>query len=185
MLRNYKKPEIDSGLKDTIITIDPHKEHLLDFFSVPTQSCSALSEIAQHLRSQDIDFILAPDKGAKPKADIVASIIGCDSDSMEKTRVDASTVKVKPKTLDVKGKNVAIIDDIISTGGTMATSVKQLKQQGAKHVSVACTHGLFIGNAVTKLKKAGTKNIIATDTIQSKYGIIKVGPVIAQALQTQ
>ena len=74
---------------------------------------------------------------------------------------------------------MAIIDDIISTGGTMAKSIKQLKKQGAKKVYIACTHGLFAGDAINKLKAAGCDEIISTDTIQSEYSKVKIVPCLA------
>ena len=90
---------------------------------------------------------------------------------------------MKTKRIDVKDKTVAIIDDIISTGGTMAKAVKEMKKQGAKDVYVACTHGLFIGNAIDKIEKAGAKEIISTDTIENAYSKVKVAPQIARILR--
>ncbi|MCJ2534086.1 MAG: ribose-phosphate diphosphokinase [Candidatus Thermoplasmatota archaeon] len=165
---------------DYVITVDPHKEHLLDFFNVPAYSCSAVVEIAKYLKEKDVDFVLAPDKGAKKRAQQAAGIIGCEYDYMEKTRIDGTTIKIKPKNLDAKNKNVAIIDDIISTGGTMAKSVRELKKQGAKKVSVACTHGLFVGGAKEKLLSAGCDEIISTDTIEDEFSKVKTAPCIAE-----
>ena len=165
---------------DYVITVDPHKEHLLDFFNVPAYSCSAVVEIAKYLKEKDVDFVLAPDKGAKKRAQQAAGIIDCEYDYMEKTRIDGTTIKIKPKNLDAKNKNVAIIDDIISTGGTMAKSIRELKKQGAKKVSVACTHGLFVGGAKEKLLSAGCDEIISTDTIEDEFSKVKTAPCIAE-----
>jgi len=165
---------------DRIITVDPHKEHLLDFFNSPAYSCSAVVEIAKYLKEKDVDFVLAPDKGAKKRAQQAANIIDCEYDYMEKTRIDGTTIKIKPKNLDAKNKNVAIIDDIISTGGTMAKSIRELKKQGAKKVSVACTHGLFVGGAKEKLLSAGCDEIISTDTIEDEFSKVKTAPCIAE-----
>ena len=165
---------------DRIITVDPHKEHLLDFFNVPAYSCSAVVEIAKYLKEKDVDFVLAPDKGAKKRAQQAAGIIDCEYDYMEKIRIDGTTIKIKPKNLDAKNKNVAIIDDIISTGGTMAKSIRELKKQGAKKVSVACTHGLFVGGAKEKLLSAGCDEIISTDTIEDEFSKVKTAPCIAE-----
>lgn len=163
---------------DSVITVDPHKDHILDFFSTSAHSCSAVPEIAKYLKKKNIDMILAPDKGALKRAKQASELIGCDFDYMEKTRIDGTTIEIKPKELDSHNKNVAIIDDIISTGGTMAKSIQELKKHGAKNVYVACTHGLFAGNAIKKLSSAGSKEIIATDTIQSKFSNVKIAPCI-------
>lgn len=163
---------------DRVITVDPHKEHILDFFSTNAFSCSAVSEIAKYLKEKNIDLILAPDKGALNRAKDASKIIGCDFDYMEKKRIDGNTVEIKPKKLDVQNKNVAIIDDIISTGGTMAISIQELKKHGAKKVYVACTHGLFAGDAIKKLNSAGCDEIISTDTIISDFSKVGVTPCL-------
>jgi ribose-phosphate pyrophosphokinase len=166
-----------------VITVDPHKDHILGFFTVPAYSSSAVPAIANYLKEKNIDFILAPDKGAKERAKHAATIIGCDYDHLEKTRIDGTTVKIKPKKLDARNKNVAIIDDIISTGGTMANSIKELKKQGANEVLVACTHGLFVRGAKEKLLSAGCDEIISTDTIENEFSKVKVAPCIAETLE--
>ncbi|MDG6229065.1 MAG: ribose-phosphate diphosphokinase [Candidatus Thermoplasmatota archaeon] len=168
----------------TVITIDPHKEHILDFFTVPAQSISAVPLLSEHLKDKHIDVVLAPDKGALDRAQKASEILHCDVDYLEKTRIDGSTIKITPKSLDVKQKNVAIIDDIISTGGTMAAAIKQLKTQHASKVYVSCTHGLFAGTAIKKLQDAGCDEIIATDTIASLFSTVKTAPIIAKELTT-
>lgn len=164
---------------DCVITVDPHKEHILNFFTVPAYSCSAVGSLAKHLMKKHIDFVLAPDKGAKERAKEAASRIGCQYDYLEKTRIDGTTVKITPKTLNASGKHVAIIDDIISTGGTMAQSIRELKKQGAKSVVVACTHGLFVGGAKEKLLSADCDEIISTDTIETEFSKVSAADCIA------
>ena len=168
---------------DRLITVDPHKEHLLDFFNIPASSCSAILEIATYLKEKkEVDLVLAPDEGAIERAQNTAKIISCNYDYMKKKRIDGTTVEIKPKNLDVHNKKVVIIDDIISTGGTMAKSIKELRKQGSKEVSVACTHGLFIGDAEKKLISAGCNEIISTDTIKSKFSKVKTANCIADLL---
>jgi len=167
---------------DKVITVDPHKEHILDFFSTTALSCTAVPELAKYLKNKKIDMVLAPDKGALERAKQASKIIDCDFDYMEKKRIDGNTIEIKPKSLDAKNKNVAIIDDIISTGGTMAKSIKELKKYGAKKVFVSCTHGLFAGEAIKKLTYAGCDEIISTDTIVSKFSKVKIAPCIAKLL---
>lgn len=164
---------------DRVITVDPHKEHILKFFSTSAFSCSAVPELAKYLKKKDIDMVLAPDKGALDRAKKASEIIGCDFDYMEKTRIDGETIEIKPKKLDAQNKNAAIIDDIISTGGTMAKSIQELKKNGAKNVFVACTHGLFAGDAVKKINSAGCNEIISTDTVQGKFSKVKIAPCIS------
>lgn len=170
---------------DKVITVDPHKEHILDFFSTSAESCTAVPEIANYLKKQKIDMVLAPDKGALDRAKQASGIIGCEFDYMEKTRIDGSTVKMKPKKLDAQNKTVAIIDDIISTGGTMALAIKELKKHGAKRVLVACTHGLFAADAIKKLSSSGCDEIISTDTIENEYSKVKTAKCIADLIENK
>jgi ribose-phosphate pyrophosphokinase len=168
---------------DRVITVDPHKEYILDFFSTPAFSCSAVPELAKYLKNKDIDMVLAPDKGALERVKQASKIIKCDFDYMEKTRIDGETIEIKPKKLDSQNKNVAIIDDIISTGGTMAKSIQELKKYGAKNVFIACTHGLFAGDAIKKLNAAGCDEIISTDTVISEFSKVKIAPCIFNLLK--
>jgi ribose-phosphate pyrophosphokinase len=168
---------------DKVITVDPHKEHILDFFTVPAESCSALPEIARYLNKKGgIDLILAPDKGAKHRAEQISQIVNCEYDYLEKKRIDGATVEIKPKNIDAHNKNTVIIDDIISTGGTMAKAIKQLKIQGAKKIAVACTHGVFAEGAKEKLHIAGCDEIICTDSIQNEFSKVKLASAIAKKI---
>jgi ribose-phosphate pyrophosphokinase len=174
--------QIISLKANKIITVDPHKEHILNFFTVPSYSCSAIVDLANYLKDKNVDFLLAPDKGALKQIKAAAKIIDCDFDYMEKTRIDGNTIKIKPKNLDVSNKNIAIIDDIISTGGTMAKSIHELKKQGGKKIFVLCTHGLFARDAVDKLISAGCDDIISSDTIYSKFSKVKCAPSISKMI---
>ena len=86
-----------------------------------------------------------------------------------------------PKKLAVKGKTVAIVDDVISTGGTIATVTKELRSQGARRVIAACVHGLFVGNAEANLKACD--DVTATDTVQSPHTKVSVAPEFAAAIR--
>ena len=167
---------------DRVILVDPHKEHILNFFSIPAQSCSPVEEITNYLKKKKVEMLLAPDKGALERVETIANLMGCEYDYLEKKRIDANTVVMETKSLDVKNKIIAIVDDIISTGGTMAKAVEELKRQGASRVLAVCTHGLFIGNAIEKLEKAKCDEIASTDTIKSKYSKIKIASAISKIL---
>ena len=100
----------------------------------------------------------------------MASELGVPSDYLEKFR-DRVTgeVTVKPKNLEVQGKRVLIVDDIVSTGSTLALAAKMLYQQGAKEVEVAVAHALMIDGALKKLNDAGIKRIVTANTLAKEY----------------
>jgi len=102
---------------------------------------------------------------------------------MEKTRLSGTEVVMKAKRLDVRGKTVAIVDDIISTGGTIATAAAELKKQGAARVLAACTHGLFLNDAIGRLRASGVDEVIATDSLEGPASLVGCAPAIADALR--
>ena len=152
---------------DGLIVLDLHAPSVLDDLDTPVEFVSAMPEIAEHLKiNVNPDFILSPDKGAIERATHVANLIGCKFSYLEKTRIDAHTIQHKPKDLDVGGAIVAIVDDMISTGGTICKASDALLSQGAKEVHAACTHGLFTGGAITRLDDH-VSGVHATDSIAS------------------
>ncbi len=175
--------ELVSLKADRVITVDPHKEHVLGFFRVPAAGVTAVPALAERLRVEGVDIVLAPDKGALDRARLAAKHLGVDHDYLEKTRVSGTEVRVAPKSLDVRGKRVAIVDDIISTGGTIATAAGELRAQGASRVVAACTHGLFLNEAAARLRKAGCDAVIASDTIEGLASVVSAASAVASALR--
>ena len=137
--------------------------------------------IGRHLKTSQVDVLLAPDEGAIRLAKEASAIAGVPFDFLVKERIDSYTVKVEAKVLAVKGKSIAIVDDVISTGGTIATAAQHLRKLGARRVIAACVHGLFVGRAEENLKACD--DVIATDTIQSKHTKVSVAPEFAAAIR--
>jgi len=166
---------------DELLTMGLHHPDLLTFFDIPAREVSGMPAIGRYLGGRDVDFVLAPDDGAARHAKEVAETSGIPWDALEKTRIDSYTVKFDPKRLDVRGRRVAIVDDVISTGGTVALAAREMKAQGAKHVLVAALHGLFVGNAWDKL--AVCDEVATSDTIPSRATKFSVAPEFAGALR--
>ncbi len=167
---------------DIFVGIDLHAESILTYFDIPTHHLHATAPIADYLRSKNVDIVISPDKGGYTRAKLVAEKINAEFDYLEKTRLSGTEVLIKPKNLDVDGKVVGIVDDIISTGGTIARASEQLRDQGANKIFAVCTHGLFIGNARENLKKVD--EFAATDTIESEHSKISVASVVADFLKS-
>ena len=168
---------------DRFVTVDPHKEHILGFFGIEAHGVSAVPLLARALEGHGVDLVLAPDKGALDRAEFAAKCLGASFDYLEKTRLSGTEVVMKAKQLDVRGKTVAIVDDIISTGGTIATAATELKKQGARRVIAACTHGLFLNNALDRLRAAGCDAVLATDSLENPASVVGCAEVVADVLR--
>lgn len=165
-----------------VVTVEAHKDDVGQYYRIPFANVSAEEPLAQELKRLKTEVVLAPDEGAAPRAKAVAKRIGSKFDFLEKRRITSEIVEVAPKSLNVQGKTVCVLDDIISTGGTMAKALEQLKANGARNTYAACVHGLFQGDAVDKLRKAGAKEILATNTIESPHSRINIADVVCAAL---
>ncbi len=164
---------------DEFYSVDLHSEEIVDFFDIPAENLSAMSSLAEHsVEEKNPDLLIAPDIGAKDMVKKAAIEVGLECDHLEKTRIDANTVEIKPKNIDVQDKSVVILDDIISTGGTMTEAAKQLKASGAEEVHAGCTHGLFAGDAEEKLGSV-CDSVFCTDTIEQKKSEVSVAPILA------
>ena len=159
----------------------PANPEVLKTFPLPTREVSGMPAIGRYLKSAKVDVLLAPDQGALRLAKEASSVAGVPFDFLVKKRIDSYTVKIEPKALDVRGKSVGIVDDVISTGGTIATAAKELKAQGARRVIAACVHGLFVGPAEANLKACD--EVIATDTVLSPHTKVSVAPELAAAIR--
>ncbi len=169
---------------DNVFTINIHAESILDYFDAKAVNLDATPAIGKYIKNMEFKnpLIVAPDDGAIALARNAARDLGIDYDYLEKTRLSGESVTIQPKNMNVRGRDVIIIDDIISTGGTMAETISLLRNQGAHEVFAACVHPVLSNNAILKLFKAGVKGIIATDTIDKSVSVVSVAPVIASAI---
>jgi ribose-phosphate pyrophosphokinase len=167
-----------------VFTVNIHEKEVLKSFTVPAYNLSLARDIGAWIATLQLadPLILAPDEGAMVFAGQVASAGGWDSDHLEKTRLSGVEVKMAPKKLSAASRSVVIVDDIISTGGTIATAAGMLYQQGAKDVYAACVHGVFTGGAYVRLMATGIRDVVCSDTIERGSSRISAADQIAQAL---
>ena len=175
--------EIVSQFCDGMVILDLHAPEVLEGMDLPVKYVSSMTEIAESLQENvNPDFILSPDKGAISRASEVAGLIGCEFSYLEKTRIDAHTIEHTPKDLDVSGKIVSIVDDMISTGGTICRASDALRRQGAKEVHAACTHGLFTGGALSRLANH-VDGVYTTNSLPNPRASVSAAPAIARGLK--
>ena len=167
---------------DGIVILDIHAPVAVEGLTTPVELVSSMSEIALHLQTKvHPDFILSPDKGAVKRASEVAQTIGVPFSYLEKKRIDAHTIEHTPKDLDVNGQIVAIVDDMISTGGTICRASEALMKQGAKEVHAACTHGLFTGGAIKRLSNH-VSGVHSTDSLPNPRANVSAAPALARGV---
>ena len=170
-----------------LISINLHEESICDLYDIPVDNLSAMPSIAEYIRNNHDDkkpVILAPDKGAENFTKEIAEILDTDYDYLEKVRLSPEVVKTKTKSISVENRSVIIVDDIISTGGTIVNAIDILKKQGAKKVDVVCVHPVLVGDAILKISAAGASSVKATNTLISEVASISVGKTIADHLKT-
>lgn len=168
-----------------VITVNIHEKEILKSFTVPARNISLATDIGSYISTLKLNnpLILAPDEGAMAFAEQVASIGGWDYDHLEKTRLSGVEVRMAPRQLSAKARSVVIVDDIISTGGTIATAAGMLYKQGAKDIYAACVHGVFTGGAYARLMATGIRDVICSDTIERGCSRISAADQIAHAIR--
>lgn len=173
-------------MADNVITVNIHENSVLDHFNCNTIDINAAPHIGNYLKDIGLDspVVLAPDKGAIEIAASAAVEFGAQYDHLEKKRLSGDTVQITPKNLDVAGRDVVILDDMVATGGTVAEAVNMLKAQGATKVYIACIHPVLAGSALIKLYHSGVMDVIATDTLEKAVSKVSVASLIAHILKS-
>ncbi|MDI9646640.1 MAG: ribose-phosphate diphosphokinase [Archaeoglobales archaeon] len=172
--------KIIESYAEKVITVNIHSSDAASHFR-SLVNLDAMPLIGKYYRSRDV-IMLSPDKGSLERVKVAASVANCDWDYLEKRRIDASRVEIAPKNIDVEGKNVVIVDDIISTGGTVLEAAKQIFGLGAKKIEVACVHAVLASFAAVKILSSGISDIIATDTVEKVFSRISVAEIISANL---
>ena len=174
-----------AGAKKAIV-VDIHSKTALRHFKIPTENVSAIPELAKYLKKLKLKnpIVVSPDTGGSLRAKKFADILKSDFITLKKSRNrKTGKVSIRSTKADVNGKDLIIVDDIISTGGSIVKATQFLKKQKCKRVFVVCPHGLLVGDAEKNIKKAGVTQIISTNTIPRSISKVDVSGVIAQAVQ--
>jgi len=169
-----------------IVVVDIHSKTALNHFKISKESVSAIPELAKYFKKLKLKNVLvvSPDMGGALRAKKFASLLNTDFIILKKSRNrNTGKVLIQSSKVDVRGKDLILVDDIISTGGSIVKAAQFLKRQKCKRVFVACTHGLFVEGAEKKIKKAGVSRIISTNTIPRNTSKVDISGVIVDSIR--
>jgi ribose-phosphate pyrophosphokinase len=160
-----------------VVAVDLHAAQVQGFFDIPVDHLSASPVILKWMNSLNLSnrVFASPDVGNVKRAQVFANMIGGDLAIIDKRRTGGSEVETRHIIGDVEGKNVLMVDDMITTAGTVTQAVKILKDHGALDVYMAATHAVFAPPALERLAGCGFKKLAVTDTIPigSRIDVIK------------
>jgi ribose-phosphate pyrophosphokinase len=176
---------------DRLLLLDLHAEAIEGFFDVPTDHLSPFRIFADYLRTLNLHnlTVVAPDAGGGRRAEAVANVLQAPIAFGYKRRPEEDQAEVIAVSGDVKGRDCVVVEDIITTGGTISKLAQSLRSQGAHRVLIAATHPVLTGDAVDRLKKAQIDEVIVTDSVPiapERLGppitVLSVAPLLAEAI---
>lgn len=175
------------ALFDRVITVDPHLHRVASLADVLTEAeavtLTAAPAIGTYLGRQARGALLmGPDEESAQWVEGAARAGGLAWAVARKTRHGDRRVTITLPEVDVRGRRVVLVDDMISTGRTLVEAARRLGRAGATRVDVAATHALFTDGAAEALRAAGVQAVWTTDSVPHPTNAIRLGPVLAAAL---
>ncbi len=175
---------------DRLVVIDPHTPGLEAQFRIPVETLTAVTTLCGELAGElpEDTVVVAPDLGAAKLAQRYASILHGPVAIVRKYRESGATVNALDIAGDVRGRPVVVIDDMITTGGTIEAAVELLRSRGAaQDITVAATHGLFVHAAAARLRDLNLRRVLVTDTVAPKntamgIQVSSIAPTLALAI---
>ena len=179
-----------------VLAMDLHAAQIQGFFDIPVDHLNAAPVLLgyfEKLRDQSPREIImaSPDVGNVKMAAGFANKLGLDIAIIDKRRKSGTEVDAANLIGDVNGKDVFMIDDMISTAGTVANAAKMLKNNGAQTITVGCTHAVLVGIAMERINEAPIDKLVVTDTIpdgdrcntiRDKLVVLSVADLIGEAI---
>jgi ribose-phosphate pyrophosphokinase len=174
-----------------LLTVDLHAQQIQGFFDVPVDHLTAMPVQLEYLRRLGLDdpVVVSPDTGSIKLADKVAKALGAKLAIIDKRRLGDSKTEVANVIGEIGNRDVIIIDDMITTAGSMSNAIKTARQFGAKRVIPVVTHAVLCGDAFERLSAATLDQLVVTDTIPLKrrfaelpVQVLSVAPLLGKAI---
>jgi ribose-phosphate pyrophosphokinase len=173
-----------------VLTMDLHAAQIQGFFDIPVDHLYAAPVLARHFLERGIAdlTVVAPDVGSAKMARGYAKRLHGELAIVNKRRVTAESTEVMELIGTVEGRSVLIVDDMISTAGSITEAAKAVLRAGAKQVFLGATHALFIGPARERLAGCGAQEICVTDTVAvdakgiRNLKVLSIAPLLAAAI---
>jgi ribose-phosphate pyrophosphokinase len=158
---------IVSAGANRVLTMDLHAGQIQGFFDIPVDHLYSINVLGSYFKKKKVRdlVVVSPDVGGIKMARGYAKLFNCDFAIVDKRRESASRTHVMHIIGSVKGKNVIIIDDMISTGGSLVEAAKALKQAGALDIYASIVHPVLAGSAVERIRNSVIKELIVTNSI--------------------
>lgn len=174
-----------------LLTMDLHAPAIEGFFDIPVDHLQAGPIMVEHFISKGLLNVVAvsPDAGGVNRANRFRERLGAGLAIISKQRPEPDVVEAIDMVGDVDGKIAVIVDDMISTGGTLVEAAHSLRERGATDVYACATHGIFAGTAFKEISASTLKQVVVTNTIQlppeaaeARIEIISVASLFAEAI---
>jgi ribose-phosphate pyrophosphokinase len=176
---------------DRILTMDLHAQQIQGFFDIPVDHLYAFPVISAYFLKKRIPNLVvsSPDVGGIKTARAYSKILKAELAVVDKRRSGPKEVEAMNVIGNVKGHNVLIPDDMISTGGSLVAAAQALVAAGAKDIYACCTHAILSGNAIEKIQRSVLKEVVVADTIPldpgkriAKIRVLSVAPLLGEAI---
>jgi len=177
-----------------LVTLDLHAAQIQGFFDLPVDNLLAAPTLCSYLKGQGLEgnqiVVVSPDAGGVPRAETFAKKLRSTLAIVFKRRPEPDVSEVTEIVGDVAGKTAVVVDDMISTGGTLAKAAEALRRRGATGVYTCATHGIFAGDAVRVLNESPIEKIIVTNTVPNieailgpKFRVLSIAQILADAIK--
>ena len=152
---------------ERLLTMDLHADQIQGFFNIPVDNIYASPVLLSDLQSKRYKdlVVVSPDVGGVVRARALAKQLGCDLAIIDKRRPKANVSEVMHVIGEIDSRNCVIMDDMIDTAGTLVKAAEVLKERGAKNVYAYCTHAVFSGPAIERIKGSQLDEVVITNTI--------------------